>query len=109
MTVSINKGLRQLQSEMRTIEKSNRATISLSDLGAGLRELARPLATGCSSSVSVKDLKKALSTIGKEIRQADTNKDGQLNAREQAKLSPLAARLLQKAVKDADKEPSTGG
>ncbi|MBI5497700.1 MAG: hypothetical protein HY904_22020 [Deltaproteobacteria bacterium] len=73
------------------------------DVGAikqqGLKELAKTLQTGCTSSVSVPRLKQALKQIGTEVTRADKDRDGKLDTEERKRLSPLAARLLNVAAK----------
>lgn len=98
-TINRNKPLTSMQAELRALEKSHGSTVELSKIkDPALRTLAGTVATGCSrTTVDLKALRASLKTIGSELRSVDKNNDGQLNATEQKKLSPLAARLLQAA------------
>ncbi|MEW5852271.1 MAG: hypothetical protein AB2A00_26005 [Myxococcota bacterium] len=99
MKVDSQKGLRSMQDALRRLEKNQGSSVDVGNISnKALRELARTVQTSCSSTVSIPRMKEALKTVGAEIRGADRNQDGQLDAREQRALSSLAARLLELAT-----------
>ncbi len=110
MRINHQTRLEQAKTELQNLEKAKGrgAEVTPSQIKhAGLKAVARQLATGCSASVGVSALKQNLKTLGKEITKADSNKDGYINGTEARALSRLAQSLLEVAAQPA--RPSSGG